>query len=207
MTRALVVASAALAVGCFDPHIQHGDGGAPSGGISINIAKTGAYSGLHLDPGLYNAADCPDKALEPNDGPGAAPFGPPILLAPAADQPVPRVTSMAICPTVPNPATQQHDVDWFKVVADAPVTILAQAFYDVAYGDLDLAIVDGGGNILVSDGSAVSNACAASSVAAGTYFVVVVGAGNGGVNRYELSVRTYAQPVSCGVSDLGPARD
>jgi hypothetical protein len=234
MTRALVVASAALLAGCFSPRIQNGgfscsmadpapcpsgfscvaakcvmsgDGGVVGSGVRISIDKTGTYRGVRLDPGLSTTADCPDQSLEPNDGPGPAPFGPPILLTPVADEPTPRVRNMAICPAGHNPATQQHDVDWFKLDIAEPVTIVAEAFYDIAHGDLDLAIVDASSKVLVSDGSAVSNACAATGVAAGTYYVVVVGADDYDVNHYELSVRSYGKSMSCGASDLGPAHD
>jgi hypothetical protein len=114
---------------------------------------------------------------------------------------------MAICPLGGNPATQQPDVDWFEVTVAAPVSLVAEAFYDVAYGDLDLAVTDAQGKVIASDGSAVSNACVATSVTPGTWFVVVVGAQDSGANRYELSVRTYAQPQSCRLGDMGPPRD
>src|SRR5260370_39838879 len=99
MTRALVAASAALVVGCFNPRIQNGgfsckatdpspcpagfscvaakcvassDGGV-AGGSGLSVAQTGVYGGLKLDPMLARAADCPDAVLQPNDGPGAPP--------------------------------------------------------------------------------------------------------------------------------------
>jgi hypothetical protein len=228
--RSLLAASAALLVGCFNPQIKNGGFACdtsnatpcPSGfscvagkcisatGGNANVltvAKMGIYSGLRLDPMLTSPSDCPDAKLEPNDGPGAPPFGPPIGLAITPDQPTPNVQQMAICPKGNNPATGQHDVDWFQVPVTSPMTLVAQAFYDVAYGDLDLAIVDGTGNIVASDGTAVSNACASASLNPGTYYVVVVGAMNEDVNRYALNVRAYSTAASCMPGDMGPAHD
>src|SRR5262249_36417544 len=138
------------------------------------IAKSGpAWMGQHTDPGLATMEDCPDVSLEPNDGPGP-PDGKPVLVAvtPATD--TQKLTKMAICPQGANPSTKRHDVDFFRVDVDTKVvTIMAEAFYEITYGDLDVGILDGGGRLLASDGTAQSNACVTAKVdAAGTYFVV-----------------------------------
>ena len=60
-----------------------------------------------------------------------------------------------------NPATQLHDVDYYRVDVGAGVaTIMAELFYDITYGDVDVGIFDAGGTLLGSDGTATSNACA-----------------------------------------------
>ena len=177
------------------------------GNAPLTVDKTSEYTGIQLDPQLASTSDCPDEDLEPNDGLGAAPFGPPIAIVPLLDGDTPLIQHMAICPTGINPATGRHDTDWFKVVLDTPATMVAQATYDVAYGDLDLAIADESGSIVAADGTSISNACVATALQAGTYYVVVVGAENTGSNRYDLRVRTYSQSASCTPGDMGPAHD
>ena len=82
---------------------------------------------------------------------------------------------------------------------------MAEVFYDITYGDLDVAVLDAGGTVLGSDGTAVANACATAPVSgAGTYFVVVVGANDVDVNRYDLRVRTFTKITTCAANgDMG----
>lgn len=222
MHRALVLL-ALVHLGCFDPKIANGgftcdpadDPPCPSGfscvghrciqGVApIVVDKTGAaYTGQHTDPGLALPSDCPDEALEPNDGP-LPPAGEPINVKVVPDTNTAKVTKMAICPKGPNAATHNHDVDYFRVDASAggAVSLMAEVYYDITYGDLDVAIVDAAGDQLAADGSATSNACAAASIGPGVYYVVVVGAGGVDVNNYDLRVRTFTHPTSC---DGGPA--
>jgi hypothetical protein len=213
--------------GCYQPKVLSGGfscdpndrPACPSGFICVEnrcvdgappviVMKTGtAYSGQHTDPGLNTTADCPDESLEPNDGP-TLPNKPVIVTATADAANAPKLTNMAICPTGPNPATKSHDVDYFRIDVGAGVTtIKAELFYDITYGDVDVAILDSGGTMLGSDGTAMSNACATGTVAtAGTYFVVVVGANDVDVNRYDIRVSTYTKVTTCAppaVNDMG----
>ncbi len=216
-----------LVAGCFSPAVQNGgfacnpsdNPPCPAGFICVGnrcidgtppvrIDKSGpAYTGPHVDPGLSTTADCPDESLEPNDGP-TLPAGKPVLLTATPDVLTPKLTNLAICPKGPRPETQRHDVDFYRVDVGAQVaTVMAEVFYDITYGDVDVAILDAGGTLIGSDGTAVSNACATAPVAgAGTYFVVVVGAGDVDVNRYALRVRTLSKPAVCpsGAPDMGP---
>ncbi len=226
LARLALLASLLPFFGCYHPKVVSGgfscdpadNPACPDGFICVEnrcvngappvlVTKTGtAYSGQHTDPGLNTTADCPDESLEPNDGP-VLPNRPVIVMAVPDAANTPKLTNMAICPTGPNPATKSHDVDFFRIDVDAGVaTIKAEVFYDITYGDLDVAILDAGGSMLGSDGTAVSNACATGAVAnAGTYFVVVVGANDIDVNRYDLRVSTYSKITTCAAaaSDMG----
>lgn len=214
--------------GCYDPMVVSGgfacdannNPGCPTGYICVDnrcvngtppvrVDKTGpSYTGQHTDPGLNTTADCPDESLEPNDGP-TLPDGKPVIVMATPDATnTPKLTKMAICPKGANPATKRHDVDYFRIDVGANVaTIMAEVFYDITYGDLDVAILDAGGTQLGSDGTATSNACATGPVTtAGTYFIVVVGANDLDVNRYDLRVTTYTKITTCaaqGAGDMG----
>jgi hypothetical protein len=174
-----------------------GGGGTTGGAVMVNIPKTGTpYSGAMADPMLSNASDCPDANLEPNDGPTQA-IGAPALVP---DMPTAKIIKLAICPTGNNPLTGNHDVDFFKVdntLGPSSLTLMAQAFYDISMGDLDLALYDSSMNLLSADGTSVTNACAAAAIMNGIYYVVVAGANNVGVNRYDLQIRSYTKPTTC----------
>jgi len=220
----LALLSTALA-GCFDPKVTNGgfactpddDPACPVGFICVDnrcvnvtppvrIDKTGlAYAGPHTDPGLATTADCPDESLEPNDGP-TLPDGQPVLVMATPDATTPKLTKMAICPTGARPQTKRHDVDYFRLdVGGGVTTVMAELFYDITYGDLDVGILDPGGTLIGSDGTAQSNACATATVSApGSYFVVVVGASDVDVNRYDLRVRTFSKATACAApADMG----
>jgi hypothetical protein len=165
----------------------------------IEIPKSGPpYSGAHTDPGLDNAADCPDANLEPNDGPD--PNGHPLAFTPAPDMPTAKIIKLAICPSGNNPLTGRHDVDFFKIdntTGPSTLSLMAEAFYDISMGDLDLGIYDAQMNPLSVDGTSVSNGCASAAIQQGVYYVVVGGANNIDVNRYELLIRSFANPKTC----------
>lgn len=225
MARAAPALLLTLAAGCFSPKVVSGgfacnpddSPACPSGYLCVDqrcvdgappvrIAKSGpAYMGQHTDPGLTTAADCPDASLEPNDGP-TLPDGKPVLVTATPDALTAKLTNLAICPTGVNPTTRRHDVDYFRLDAGAGVaTVMAQLYYDITYGDLDVGIVDAGGALVGSDGTATSDACATAPVGApGTYFIVVVGANDVDVNRYALRVRTFTKITSCAANDMGP---
>jgi hypothetical protein len=222
--RLALLASLPLLAGCFAPKIVSGgfacnpddvpacpagficvDNRCVDGTPPVRIDKTGAaYNGQHTDPGLDTTADCPDESLEPNDGP-TLPDGKPILVMAPPDTVTAKLTKMAICPKGLNPATKRHDVDYFRIDVGAGVaTLMAEVFYDITYGDLDVGIFDAGGTLLGSDGTATTNACATGPVAAaGTYFVVVVGANDFDINRYDLRVRTFSKITTCAAGDMG----
>jgi hypothetical protein len=165
----------------------------PSTGLTI--PKSGPpYTGTMSDPGLNTLSDCADASLEPNDNPATA-----LSFTPVPDMPTAKIIKLAICPKGPNPRTGSHDQDWFKVdlVGSSSLTLKAEVFYDVTFGDLDVAIVDGGGNILASDGTAVTNACAVAQVSSAVYYVVVAGANNVDVNNYQLLIRTFSSVTTC----------
>ncbi len=172
-------------------------GGGTTGGAMIVIPKSGPpYSGAMADPMLDTAAECPDANLEPNDSPAEA-IGAPAL---APDMPSAKIIKLAICPTGNNPLTGNHDVDFFKVdnsTGPASLTLMAQAFYDISMGDLDIGIYDSKLNQLVVDGTAVTNACAAASISNAVYYVVVAGANNVDVNRYDLQIRSFTTAQTC----------
>ena len=221
---ALLSAPLLTAAGCFSPSVVSGgfacnpddvpacpagficvDNRCVDGTPPVRIDKTGpAYTGQHTDPGLDTTADCPDESLEPNDGP-TLPDGKPVLVIAPPDTLTAKLTKMAICPKGLNPATKRHDVDYYRLdVGGGVATIMAELFYDITYGDVDVGIFDAGGTLLGSDGTAVSNGCATGPVAAaGTYFVVVVGANDVDVNRYDLRVRTFGKITTCAPSDMG----
>jgi hypothetical protein len=232
MRHASLVAALALFGGCYNPSIKNGGftcspgdnppvcpdgfhcdstGSCVSGSgaaLALSIPKGGAvYQGNHLDPMLDDPAGCPDKSLEPNDTPSTAVTG---VMAPP-DVLNPKLINLAICPKGNNPFTQQHDVDFYQVdLTSAPssaLTLKAELFYDIQYGDLDLGIFDASGHPIATDGSAVSNGCVVTAVGAAKYYVVVVGANNTDSNRYELRVRTFTMAnnpaASCSPPDGG----
>jgi len=167
------------------------------GSLNLTIPKTGApFSGTMTDPGLNDASQCPDVNLEPDDDLVSA------LNAPALtpDQANAKIIKLAICPTGNNPLTGHHDIDVFKVdnsTGPSSLTLQAEIFYDISMGDLDVAILDGSGNVLSEDGTAVTNGCAAAAIGSGVFYVVVVGANNLGVNNYQLLIRSFTTPQTC----------
>jgi hypothetical protein len=175
------------------------------GGTSL-IPKMGPpYTGVHMDRMDLNMANmCPDADLEPNDSPSQA-----RLVMTMPDMPTAKLIKLAICPKGPNPATGMHDVDYFKVdtsgVTQSTLTLMAQVYYDITYGDLDIGVFDDTGRLLSSDGTAVTNGCVAASIGKGSYYVVIVGANNMDVNSYDLSIRTFSMPKTC--PSLAPMPD
>jgi hypothetical protein len=211
--------------GCFQPKVVSGgfacnpddspscpsgylclDNRCVNGTPPVRIDKNGAaWMGQHVDPGLLTTADCPDESLEPNDG-ATLPDGKPVLVMATPDVMTAKLTKMAICPKGANPATKRHDVDYFRIdVGGTVATIMAELFYDITFGDLDVGILDAGGTLIGSDGSALPNGCATGPVGgAGTFFVVVTGANDLDVNHYDLRVRTFTKIAACAPpSDLG----
>src|SRR5262245_7628892 len=169
------------------------DGGMLSG----TIPKTGLpYTGTKNDPGLNTLKDCPDNdpRLEPNDGTSTAVDLTNSSLSPKPDMQVGKLTMMSICPKGPRPDTNFHDIDYYKVDTSTfgttgTLTIMAEVFYDISYGDLDVGIFDSTGRLLAGDGSSMTNACTVASIGSGVYYVVVAGANNVDVNRYDMRVR------------------
>src|SRR5581483_9981769 len=100
----------------------------------------------------------------------------------------------SICPTGPRPETGQHDVDFYEVdtttLSTSSLTMMAEIFYDVSFGDLDVGIFDSNLMRIASDGSAVTNGCTAATIPAPSmsmpsmnkFYVLVVGANNQDVN-------------------------
>jgi hypothetical protein len=166
----------------------------PSAGLSI--PKSGPpYTGGHTDPGLNSLSDCPDANLEPDDSPSTA-----LSFTPTPDMPTAKIIKLAICPVGNNPATGQHDQDWYKVdLSGGPtgLTLEAEVFYDISLGDLDIAITDAAGNIVVADGTAVANGCVAAQVTNNVFYVVVTGANNVDVAPYELLIRSFTTAQTC----------
>jgi hypothetical protein len=162
----------------------------------LTIPKSGPpFTGTMNDPGLNALGDCPDEHLEPNDNPATA-----LALNPMPDQPTAKIITVAICPKGVNPLSGQHDQDWYRVdltTGPSSLTLVAEAFYDISLGDLDIAVTDAAGNSIVADGTAVANGCVATQVTNQIYFVVVTGANNVDVNNYELLIRTFAAAHSC----------
>jgi hypothetical protein len=220
--RTTILLSLALVAGCYNPDIPdngfacHNDPSCPSGfscqggfcvksagggpGLpQIMIPKSGApYSGPHTDPMLDDASACPDANLEPNDGPD--PNGHPLAFTPMPDQQTAKIIKLAICPTGNNPLTGKHDVDFFKVdnsTGPSSLTLMAEAFYDISKGDLDIGIYDAQLNPLSVDGTAVTNGCTSAAITNQVYYVVVAGANNVDVNTYELLIRSFSMPKTC----------
>ncbi len=173
----------------------------PVKGVVVTITKTGSpYSGPTQMLNWTDASMCPDEAEEPNDGPD--PYGQPLTWIPKVDNPTPpTIAGKAICPTGPNPATSNHDVDFYKIDetnAPAAVTLVANVTYDIQYGDLDIAVYDSKLNQLIADGTAVSNGCVATTLNPGqVYYVVVAGANNMDINNFSIQMATWSTPHAC----------
>jgi hypothetical protein len=174
------------------------------------IPKSQYYSGPTMDAMLATADVCPDKDLEPNDDPAHA-IDTSGVVPPTPDTPTAKITHMAICPTGSNPATGMHDVDYYRIDTTSfgkmSLSLMAEIFYDISYGDLDVGIFDSQGKLLAADATAVTNGCAAASIGSGVYNVVVVGARNMDVNRYDVRIRSFSSPHPCpqsmGSGDMG----
>ena len=167
------------------------------------IPKMGTYTGTHVDPMLNAITDCTDSTLEPNDTTLEAVKAPDAM----PDTTTPKITKMAICPKGNRPDTGAHDEDYFKLdttkYGTTSLTMMAELFYDITYGDLDIGIFDSSGRLMASDGTAVGNACAAATVTPGVYYVLVVGAGDLDVNRYDVRIRTFSGAKTCATGDMG----
>jgi hypothetical protein len=174
-----------------------GGGASDGGGGGGLIPKPGPpYGGIHKDPGLTTHGQCPDNspALEPNDSPAQSVDLVGSSLTPVPDTSPGKVTALAICPK------GSGDLDYLKVdtslLSASPLTLMAEIFYDVSYGDLDVAILDEAGKLVSFDSSALSNGCTSARLDPGVYYVLVAGAGSD-VNRYDLQVRTFSGSRSC----------
>ena len=175
----------------------------PSNGCvtAFTIAKTSMYSGAMSNPMLDTIDQCPDakraadmanEGLEPNDDSCTATVLPAVTVG---GTPL-KLQSLAICPTGANPDASNHDIDVYLLNVPAMTTALVEITYDVKYGDLDLGVFRKDGTAAAVDGSAVSNACVAPTLAAGDYFIVVGGAGSTAVNRYSMSIR-FGAALTC----------
>ena len=167
------------------------------------ITKSEVYNGAKLDPQLKTLSACPDyntdsaQSLEPNDSISTASV--PTFSVPP-DQSTPTLTNLAICPTGNNPLTGAHDIDYFRVdLSSFPdvKSLVASITYQVAYGDLDVAILNASGAQLSADGTASDNGCTTAVVTATTYYVLVAGAGNVDVNNYTLDLHSYSTSTGC----------
>jgi len=197
---------------CVTPGVV-GGGGDGGGGDNL-IPKTGApYTGSHNDPGLVDVKSCPDNTpqLEPNDSASTAVDLTTGSLSPKPDTSPGKLTMLSICPKGNRPDTMRHDVDYFKIdtsmLSQSQLTLMAEIFYDISYGDLDVAIFDSDGKLKSADGTAVTNGCTAATLQPGVYYVVIAGAGDVDVNRYDMRVRTFSMSRSCptpGSPDMGP---
>ncbi len=183
---------------CINGRCIGGSGGNNDMSSGI-VPKTGTYSGPTLDPGLTDESKCTDAQLEPNDSISSAiPITDSLMLV--VDGNTPKLQMLAICPTGDNPKANGHDVDYYQVIASQAVSALVEITYDIKYGDLDVGIFRPDGSLVASDGSAVSNGCVAASLPAGTYYIGVGGANNTASNRYDLRVRFYSTPKTCGMT-------
>ncbi|MEO6953528.1 MAG: PPC domain-containing protein [Polyangia bacterium] len=163
---------------------------------AFTIAKTSTYNGATSNPMLDTIDECPDakpsQGLEPNDDSCTATVLPAVTVG---GTPL-KLQSLAICPTGNNPDASGHDVDVYLLNVPSTTTALVEITYDVKYGDLDLGVFRKDGTSSAVDGSAISNACVAPTLAAGDYYIVVSGAGSMAVNRYSMSIR-FGAALSC----------
>jgi hypothetical protein len=166
---------------------------AGSPGMLAPPPKTGSDTGSMTNPAYTSESDCPDEALEPDDTIATAVDLSPLQLMP--DGPAAVLQDLAICPNGPNPrANGGHDVDVYRLVVPTSVGATVNMTYDVTGGDLDLGIYDAGGALLAGDGTAVSDACVATALPMGTYYVAVFGANGVASNGYSLGLRWFSTP-------------
>lgn len=161
----------------------------------VSIPKSGPrYMGIRAGLGITDAAQCPDWDVEPNDGLDCA-----LAFALQPDQPSPTIMKVAICPDLDVPGGP-HDVDFYKVdnlTGPASLWLTAELFYDIAVGDLDIAIYNDSLQLLAADGTEVSNGCAAAQLGWGVYYVAVAGAANADSGNYQLRINSYTTPHTC----------
>ncbi len=162
------------------------------------VTKSSSYTGLKMDPGLNDETMCSDAPLEPNDSIDHAVTGLNQQLNLIPDAASPKLQMLAICPKGDNPKADGHDRDYYEIVADQSVSAVVEIFYDIKYGDLDVGIFRQDGSIVAGDGTAVSNGCVAATLPAGKYYIGVGGANDMDSNRYDLRVRYYSSPKTCG---------
>ncbi len=166
---------------------------------AFSIPKVLHYNGERMNPLLDTEASCPDysattsESLEPNNTLPLATSLSSMFTTPDRKNPA-KLNKLAICPT------GSKDVDFYQADLSSygnVQSLVASIDYQVAYGDLDIAIVGADGVILSYDGTAVDNGCTSSAVSAGVYFVAVVGADNVDVNNYTLHVITSTSAKGC----------
>jgi hypothetical protein len=129
----------------------------------------------------------PDRDLEPNDTPqqadqGQSHLGSSILCHPVTGgpcDPYGGYTRLAIC--VPG------DVDYYGMPLKAGDHLQIQVLFHVRVGDLDAAVVDGSGHLLVvSSGDQDNEQLDFTAPSDGTYYLLVEGF-MGQTNTYDLS--------------------
>ena len=180
--------SAADQIGVWCSGMPHADMALSNMASGVMIPKSGPpYTGSHTDPGLTDPSQCPDVGVEPNDSPDNHP----IAFTPTPNVQTPKITKMAICPS--------GDQDWYEIdnLNGSALYLSAELFYDITFGDLDVAIVDSSGKIVAYDGTSVSDGCTTVPISTGTYYVLVAGANNIDVNNYELLIRSWTAPHPC----------
>lgn len=100
----------------------------------------------------------------------------------------------------------QVDEDFFKITANRTGKLIINAFFTDAVGDLDIELLDGNGNVLVSSTTSTDDEqIIVPVVSQEMYFLHVYGF-NGAVNNYELEIENFAVPVP-GAAFLDPASD
>ena len=98
------------------------------------------------------------------------------------------------------------DEDFFKITANATGSLVINALFVDAVGDLDIELQDAGGNQIALSNSFTDNEqIIVPVVGQEMYFLRVFGFG-GSVNNYDLEIENFAVPVPISV-DLVPADD
>ena len=131
---------------------------------------------------------CSDDSWEVNDSFAQATSNP--ALAPGA-------YDLVSCPDPADDIVTNRD--WFRIVVSGDAQIDLK-LAGTAATDLDLFLIDGGGNVIKRSVSLSSTEEVATCLPAGTYYVKVVGFG-GGRNAYKLTYTTTAQSCTAACTD------
>jgi hypothetical protein len=158
-------------------------GASPS---SLTIPKTSRYSGPHMNPGIP-----PCNETDGNNG-----FQTAFVVGDSTG----KFDGLEICPS--------GDVDVYSLNINAGEYGKLFIGYQIAYGDLDLEILDSKGNVVGIDNDATrDNACVTiprgGDACPCTYYAIVDG-GYGAVNRYSLQFSKSSMPLTCSLGTTSP---
>ncbi len=84
--------------------------------------------------------------------------------------------------------------DWYRIVLETEMTLIIDALFDHSSGNIDMALMSEGLNVLAESVSYTDNESIWDNLASGTYYVRIRGVGSGSCNTYTLNIDTDTSP-------------